>query len=251
MKIRSSIISVLIIVIICFIPVSCSEKLFYRSGSLGRTEYYDAFAILSADCICELPPEWWGNAPVWDFVELIETDCEGRKLYEYCWGGKRVPKKLVLCQKSENGIAYYYEDYSCMIKNEEGNFSDEELNLIKERNDWNKPLDPGKMLAVECTIEGIDENVDKDYSSTKRDLFYQILKKYSLSDPEISIFIPKETSGEYSFAIVRFRFADNKGKDYKDYIVLYDSSDNTILRSEPYDFREDYQDYIKEFKNYS
>lgn len=152
-----------ILIAICTICLSSCETIskyvFYRPGTLGRTEFYEAFYIIDVN----VPAfnSYLTDANRFDKVELIEIDEYGRSMFRYLshvgtvsgdWKWKTYLTTLVICQKTENGRAYYYADFCWLGKasdqsREFAEFTADEITLLKERNDWNEPLDSTKMRS--------------------------------------------------------------------------------------------------------
>ena len=87
--------------------------------------------------------------------EIIEEDSYGRILYSYTAYSVITDKKetaVLICQKLSSTDVYFYKDI-CYLLDE---WSDEELLLLKEDNDWEKPLNPDKMssASTRTTLDG-------------------------------------------------------------------------------------------------
>lgn len=91
-----------------------------------------------------------------DSVEVYETDQYGRRLFRYyvvnvaqtCW---------IVAQKTENDHIFYYEDLCYILC--PGNvdaLNTESMQWIKDQNDWNQPLNEGKMVSVVYSDEPND-----------------------------------------------------------------------------------------------
>ena len=50
---------------------------------------------------------------------------------------------MVICQKSDENFAYYYDDFN-FILSEDGEFGEEEITKLKNWNDWSQNLDYSK-----------------------------------------------------------------------------------------------------------
>lgn len=76
--------------------------------------------------------------------EILETDSKGRILYEYTAENIVTGDNdtaLVICQKIDADYVFYYEDI-CYLLSE---YSAQEIEQLKTANDWDSPLDSGKM----------------------------------------------------------------------------------------------------------
>ena len=77
---------------------------------------------------------------------IIEEDKFGRILFsrEYiCDIAGDEKKAIMICQKYTDDCVYFYEDI-CYMRND---ISDEKIATLKKLNDWNLPLDYGKMSS--------------------------------------------------------------------------------------------------------
>ena len=154
--------SMLITFILCgSLLLSGCNKMLYRLGRSGEAQNFQAFYILYVNN--PFHTLWADEASKFDLAELMETDKYGRKLFRYRGhisnlygdGEDFYITSLVICQQVAGDYAYYYEDYCWLTKtnqqDEEGfaSFSDEEIALLKSRNDWDEELPSGKMRTVQ------------------------------------------------------------------------------------------------------
>ncbi len=107
------------------------------------------------------------------YIEIIETDGYGRVLFFYDEGYRsKYGTAIIVMQKSEDSFVYYYQDicYSSVIlvkddywhNGDEGVtykdiFTKEEIELLKEANDWEKPFNSEK-----CTKAAITDRKNDD-----------------------------------------------------------------------------------------
>lgn len=83
--------------------------------------------------------------------EELEEDSYGRVLYTYVTFNivsEKEEKALIICQQMEGDYVYFYEDMCFLI----GEYSEEDIEQLKERNDWEKTLDYDKMTKREEVI---------------------------------------------------------------------------------------------------
>ena len=119
----------------------------HRKGTVGDTGEYDG-AVL----VCAAVPYVIEGDSKFDKISKIEVDSFGRALYRYetyaaFW--KETVEIYVVCQSVEDGLPLYYEDFCYLIHGaSDGEFTDDELASLKEKNDWGKPLEPEKMRKV-------------------------------------------------------------------------------------------------------
>lgn len=75
---------------------------------------------------------------------IIEEDAEGRTLFEYTTRSVISGKEetaYVICQKQDSEYVYFYED-NCYVFSD---FDQTSIELLKEKNDWGKPLNQDNM----------------------------------------------------------------------------------------------------------
>lgn len=76
--------------------------------------------------------------------EILETDQYGRIMFSYSapnFISEQKETAIVICQKITKDLVYFYEDICFeFVQNEKSDFQ-----TLKNRNDWNQPLDSSKM----------------------------------------------------------------------------------------------------------
>jgi len=86
-------------------------------------------------------------------IEIIEEDSFGRKLFSYSDGTGFNSYNLLVCQKSDETYVFFYPNYNFISMKWEGisigAFSNEEIEALKNKNDWNKNLDQSKCIKIE------------------------------------------------------------------------------------------------------
>ena len=101
-------------------------------------------------------------------IEIIETDNYGRTLFYYSERGP-FGCAIVIMQKSDDEYVYYYQD-DCYMPYYNVDcayyfdfreiFSDEDINTLKERNDWNKEINVELCTKTQIIIRKTDGNLD-------------------------------------------------------------------------------------------
>lgn len=94
-------------------------------------------------------------------ISIIEEDSYGRIMFYYAGVDSNIYKKrlriICICQKSSKKYTYYYEDdcfFVCKDLGDWSNVSDilplvqDELEELKELNDWDNELDESKMTSA-------------------------------------------------------------------------------------------------------
>lgn len=86
-----------------------------------------------------------GNAFEYDSrSEILETDEYGRVLFAYNNGFGDC--SVGIRQKHDDKYVYYYDNVSFLYTSEYRVSTPEQINGLKEANDWNEPLNEGKMI---------------------------------------------------------------------------------------------------------
>ena len=77
-------------------------------------------------------------------IEVLQKDSYGRILYSYSSYNvitETTEIAVAICQKSDDEFVYFYEDVCYII----GNYTDIEIEILKNINDWDLPYDENKM----------------------------------------------------------------------------------------------------------
>jgi hypothetical protein len=79
-------------------------------------------------------------------IEIIEKDRYGRILFSYSEDSQA--RYLLIAQKADSTYVYYYPDFNFISIEYYRNtfFSEQDILKLKDRNDWNKPLDENKFI---------------------------------------------------------------------------------------------------------
>jgi len=199
-----------------------------------------------------------GEMPFPADIEIVEKDNYGRELFIYYEGGDEY--SLLISQKSDREYVYFYPDYNfvTILKSKgtgangmEGgidktNFPLEEIEKLKEYNDWNREIDIEKCVKVEIVDERV--NGPMEYKVLEP-IYYELFGDDSSNIEYCTYFLTTDDNGRSIYA---FNSYEGK-KDYEEYhmIVLlkpdgtYDEAKGVMkLMSEEYN----YQDKLKEFK---
>lgn len=89
-------------------------------------------------------------------IKVVEQDQEGRTLFEISFGRKAFYYKdygnkdtrlyaYAVCQQYDDQFVYYYDDVCFAAFQNEADFTPQNQERLKEMNDWNMPLDDGRM----------------------------------------------------------------------------------------------------------
>lgn len=194
----------------------------YPRGSLGATELYNV-----AEVVESATPFGMGWLESSDFPTLLESDKNGRELYEY-----RSPyyRHLIIIQKTEEPFVWYYTDFcylTASIQSEK--FSEEEITWLKEVNDWDKELVPDKMSSLNYK-DGIPD-IEERFA-----LEDEICKYFGVNDEDVEITMDGMERDALGKQIVRVTI--NNGSDlpesFKAYVILsgYENGKHIIHVSE-------------------
>ncbi len=161
------------LMIFCFIPalIGCEKGVPY-SG-----EDYDLFSVALNSLLGVSGYSGKGATPK---IIIIEEDSYGRKLFSYQSDGFVAAYSVLICQKSDDNYAYYYPDYNFISAeyksnvNVESLFTTEEINELKQLNDWNKEIDEEKCVKVKIIKEKKNTKITKETEKKFRYLMREI-----------------------------------------------------------------------------
>ncbi len=182
----------------------------------------------------------------WRYV--LEEDNYGREMYIYCSNSSSINETLffdsqssprilalLIMQKSDTEFVYYYEDINFLSKKisysdyhsnlSAGRFTEfvyetfleEEINLLKEKNDWNKPLDESKCVKKRI-IDLSERRTNQLVPSSLRTEIYNRISECKYQDEEF--FLEHLTSDDYDRHIYFFRTTDEKLLYIDSYLVM-------------------------------
>lgn len=154
-------------------------------------------ASISTACLGMEPQSYYG--PHWELftqaafsiagtdsmgtqIKPLETDEFGRILFEVRFSGGSIDRLYIpdieipswlfayaICQKADNEFVYYYEDDCFSIYGTQDEFTDDEQNALKQRNDWNKPINDEKLTSRKIVGRNRDRlRVSADYDNNWR-----------------------------------------------------------------------------------
>lgn len=154
---------------------------------------------------------------------IIEEDSEGRILYEYTTESDitgHIESVLVVCQQIDSKYVYFYEDLCYQFLDSDQSATED----LKEKNDWNKPLDYSKMARREIKVS-FDLCIINGGALYVKDLRTACGKALNMDSSQIGdvIFIDCDFSGHELYYISP-RFSGST-----EYFVLCDTSYNVSL----------------------
>lgn len=183
----------------------------FSFGSCGfryRGEHIDLYTVAVNNIFAAKGYFSNGEASFDPTIEVIERDSYGRVMFFYNEGPLSVfGRALVIMQKSDGDTVYYYQD-TCQIPHIYTEYpenyrefkyneiySEEEIALLKDVNDWNKPLDLEKCTKAEVSNEKNDEG----YLGLEEENFEKYIMEYA-----------KEQGYKGNDGIYRFSYYCNK-----------------------------------------
>lgn len=129
--------------------VGCTIKLGKPGPYMGDETALFTVATFNVPVICQIAIG----------IEAVEEDDQGRimfritggnsPLYYRCFGQQNKMFALAICQHSDEKMVYYYEDDCYLLYANVQDLSTIDIEHLKERNDWNQPLQFEKMTTKE------------------------------------------------------------------------------------------------------
>lgn len=231
--------------IIIFALVAVQILLFtacHRTGTVGDTKAYSGAVLVRA-----VVPYIQSGHPDFDKVYELERDEYGRAMFSYnCFSSfcQETLDILVICQTTERYNPRYYEDVCYLIHGEgDMDFSDSEIALLKERNDWDKPLDSEKMRAVSADFM-------REWNQQCDSVKEAVTAALKLDD---AWFVSVDSMEHYEdgtwFILAQVSSFENKHEKGQLYLALYSpEEEQPILNMEPFEWTYDCQTLMHEFK---
>ena len=156
-----------------------------------------------------------------DSMELLETDLYGRELFLHKKWTEQV-SILLVCQNKDDTYAYYYEDYSYLIHSiDSSDFTQDEIQWLKIKNDWNQPLNHKHMSSV--IYNGAEHDID-DYNQYSK----VIRSALKLESEDIILTLDgleRDQNGN-KYILVKASNADTTNMPYRSFLVLYSDVEN-------------------------
>jgi len=143
-----------------FIPaVLALMTLLLCSGCYGKKDYTGDYPELYTVAIHSIPGnQGYDEHPEFFFsstVEVLDEDDYGRVLFVYC---EHEIYAVLVCQKADGDYVYFYPDYNYIAASKqkypampEDYFAGDEIEALKEINDWNMEPDESKYISARIT----------------------------------------------------------------------------------------------------
>lgn len=218
---------------------SCAQP-----GSPAANDLENAYAIVTDN----VPFADNTNDLQFDRASIIEVDNWGRSLIRYRTPSVSLSDYIeiyLICQKTENGLTYFYRDYCYIIRYEESEpFSEDAIALLKERNDWNKALDMSKMGCV--SLEKPDNVLYRPDFEKLLLLRLGLSSEYGVISHAMDYISPGQ---QLYFANV-FLLDEEKNRLFdKYYLIICESGSRPIVASQEIENSVDCQDAVAAFRS--
>jgi hypothetical protein len=195
-----------------------------------------------------------------DMVIVVDSDDYGRVMFLYL--GNRADDiniSLMVSQKTTDTEAYFYDGINYLLEKEtrlDNNleatlelipyyFSTEQIDNLKTINDWNKPIDEGKLFKVEITNRKYDKYSDKQLEeafNTVSPYFHRTYAYYFTTDK----------NGNSVYLMIGVRYDETLKKRVRDqaYLFMLDKDGKLVGPDavEPIDDLWHYQEQLYKFK---
>jgi len=234
------------VLLICCVLLGCDAGHSHRSA--GAQGLDDLLKIVSV----AVPHQSYMDLRL-DSITVLETDPYGRRLFRYHLAGYET--WYLISQKSDASHVYYFED-SCYVlcPDEAGVDCENQINWLKETNDWNMVLDERKMQSVPYTEGSPDIDIPEVRIVGQKIIgslndFYDAETLNKIYDSDIQVHLNGlEHLNDNDQVIMTYLYPN--GYDSPDvYLVLYDhNEDGTVAAIKRLKGMEDIRQQIIVFK---
>ena len=228
------------------------------------------FSLLACLVACDIVPAAGHGAPAEDYplfsmvmvgvvggeskgyVKRMEEDAYGRIFFEFAIGNllnvyyDHGIRGYGICQKIEDGYAYYYEDIFYVGARTLEEIDADALEALKQRNDWNTEPNDIKVLAkIKSYTNPYEDNIlniSKSELDSARNTFGRIMGLDSNALEEYDIdYSCKDADGKILYYIATGeKYGDYASQTSKLYAIIMDpntaATENSIVQIEdPYD----------------
>ena len=156
---------------------------------------------------------------------VLEEDSMGRILYEYTTFNtltEREETATIICQQYGGRYVYFYEDQCCLL----GTAQTPNVALLKEANDWDKPLDHDKMSRRKVTIT-FDGFLTVDTNVNYKDSRSACCKELGIQHDQIKDLYFSDADGAGNSLYI-LEIERNGSKEC--YLALFDAAGSVALR---------------------
>lgn len=209
---------------------------FVTSGCDGVTYGKEGVAVFTL--VYHAVPSAVGD-PCLTQYDLLETDEYGRQLFAFttshvCGFG--------IFQKIDGNYVYYYDNVSWYI-DEYHDKDTEELNSLKEANDWNEPYDEEKMIKRACLSSHLIRTRDSVFDWKKVNEFIDMTLGVTDKEAWAGFFDYSQTGQELFYAQKYQNTPKNGDSDYEvseEYLMILNADgtydpDNYLMKIDDWD----------------
>lgn len=154
------------ILLLMFATILCGC---HQRGSVAGMGLFEPFRIADAN----IPLADNLHTHQFDKVEELEADKYGRRYFSYSTWSVSIQSNVeihIICQMTQDNMAFYYPDYCYQIRrSEEPPFSEEDIAQLKAWNDWDCPLSEERMYSVSVSAYHEDIAYEDDVRSAVLD----------------------------------------------------------------------------------
>lgn len=182
--------------------------------------------------------------------EILESDDYGRIMYKF-YTTKTPDSQLfnssaiVICQKLTNSYSYYYDNICYLIGDNE--FTLEQINDLKSKNDWGNPIDKSKLTKKKIGFSLVFYDIYLyDYTSLDyRDSLNCICEALGISEENVLMCMPDDMNTKDKVLFFISVLVDN-GAEEK-YFLIMDSDYKPVFMK--FDSLVDINDDLAKFKS--
>lgn len=186
----------------------------YNRHSAGASGHDDALQIIRTAV-----PHNVSMSLRLDIITLQEEDAYGRRLFSYYMNEGPQIEVLLICQKTEGALTYYYEDYCYLLRYRmDAEFTQEDIIWLKEQNNWDQPLVESKMRALDYTTQ-------KDDIVEYRDVRKVIENTLNRNSPDYFIWLNGLETDAEGNQLILVESDQEKTDNTEYYLILYRHDD--------------------------
>ena len=151
--------------------------------------------------------------------EILEEDSQGRILYEYTTKNLisgNEDTALVICQKIDDESVFYYEDVCFLLSG----YSAQDVEQLKEANDWNAPLDESKLSRRVKNIS-LDLFIMPDDALEHKSVRQACIRTLQINPEQAKDLFLLDTDG---YGKTLYLFIAGSSTGYLRYFIITDSS---------------------------
>jgi hypothetical protein len=163
--------------------------------------------------------------------EFIDTDDYGRKLFAFSINTSLGISAVCILQKDDDKYVYYYDNVSYLMTEQFNLCTPEQLDALKDANDWNEAIDEEKMVKREF-VNRFSLSPDRESTLDQQaaiNAFYDTIGKEEKISTYVGVFDFSQTGQEIFFVSRDEKRATNTGHEWIniDYYLMILNADGT------------------------